>query len=616
MASRIKKKAVPASVPRARGSLLEREPRLFLAALLLFALGIRIAALLDLGHTVYLDFMLWDEAVYHDLALRIANGTDASAEVYEFAPLFAYLMAAVYRLFSPDIYYIRLLNILFGVLSCWVIYGIGVKLGGRKIGLLACGAAALYKPFILYSIVPLKEAPTLLLFALTSWLLATAVARKDLLYPGLLGLSMGGLLNLRPNTVILIPLLLALILWYRYRDGDSLMRTAMHGGLYLLALAIALAPFVIRNVLVAGKFTVTTSQSGFNLYLGNNPANPDPYYRPVSFASSSPSEQGIQFTIEASRRAGRPLNATEASEYWTKETLRQARENPVRFAEKMVLKALALVNRFEACDHYDIGFLSGFVSVFKLPFLSFWFVFPLAGAAFALGIFRDRRARSLGLMVALYGSTLVIFFTNARYRLPMLAVLIPFAVMGGVEGFEAIRSRRLGRAALFAAAFAAFAAVAFLPVRATDDRTAYLNTHAIILDSRGFTNEAMLYWRQSSEMNRPFSAFANLSLAYKYFQRGLYPEANRHLDLIDDGSFAVASKYEIKGDMLLKQQRAPEAAEAYERSLAVNSGQRRILFKLRELYRQSDPQKAAEWEDRLKTIARFYPPLQKGAANP
>jgi len=59
---------------------------------------------------------------------------------------------------------------------------------------------------------------------------------------------------------------------------------------------------MIRNYMVAGSFQLTTSQMGFNLYLGNNPQNPTPYYRPVPFAITSPFQQGIQFTIEASRR--------------------------------------------------------------------------------------------------------------------------------------------------------------------------------------------------------------------------------------------------------------------------------------------------------------------------
>ncbi len=613
MSHRGKQKAPPAAARKTKEPFVERYARPLLGLILLLALGLRVAALMDLSRTIYVDFMLWDERIYHELAVRIASGAYADRAVYEFAPLFAYLMAGVYYLFSPEIFHIRLLNILFGVLACWVIYGIGARLGGRKIGLLACLVAALYKPFILYSIVPLKEASAVLLFALTAFMFLTAIEKKALLPSGILGLAMGLLLNVRPNAVILIPLLLLLIVWNRYQNGDGLRTVAAHFGLCLLGLWIAVAPFVIRNYMVAGEFAVTTSQTGFNLYIGNNLANPDPYYRPVPFASSSPFEQGIQFTIEASRRTGKILSSTEASDYWTKETFRQAITEPRAFAWKVVQKTLALVNHFEACDHYDIGFISDFARFFKLPFFSFWFVFPLGMAALAFRLFDDRKARALGLILAVYAATLLIFFNNARYRVPMLAILIPYAALGGADLVEKIRRRDFRRAGIFAAVVLALTVVGFLPVQATDDRTAYFNTHAIILDSRGFENEAILYWRQSSEMKRSFSAFANLSLANKCFRRGLIPDGNRYLDLIPDSSFAAAPKYEIKGDILIRQQKIGEAIQAYERSLAINSGQRRTLSKLIQIYQKTDPPKAAALEAQLKYIAGFYPAPPKTA---
>jgi tetratricopeptide (TPR) repeat protein len=306
----------------------------------------------------------------------------------------------------------------------------------------------------------------------------------------------------------------------------------------------------------------------------------------------------------------------EASDYWTKETFRQAIAEPRAFAWKVVQKSLVLVSHFEACDHYDIGFISDFAHFFKLPLFSFWFVFPLGMAALAFRLFDDRKARALGLILAVYAATLLIFFNNARYRVPMLAILIPYAALGGADWVEKIRRRDFRQAGIFAAAVLAFIVVAFLPIRATDDRTAYFNTHAVILDSRGFENEAILYWRQSSEMNRPFSAFANLSLAHKYFRRGLIPEGNRYLDLVPESSFAAASKYEIKGDILIRQQKTEEAIQAYERSLAINSGQRRTLFKLIQICQKTDPPKAAALEAQLKYIAGFYPAMPKTASHP
>jgi tetratricopeptide (TPR) repeat protein len=202
--------------------------------------------------------------------------------------------------------------------------------------------------------------------------------------------------------------------------------------------------------------------------------------------------------------------------------------------------------------------------------------------------------------------TLIIFFTNGRYRLPLLVILIPFAVIGAMDLFSSLRGKKRRRAGMAGAIMIAFLMIAFLPIRATDDVTAYYNTHAIILDKKGFTSEAIVYWKASSDMNRPYSAFADLSLAGKYFQRGDFQGGNFFLSKISDYSFAAASKYELLGDVMTRRNHLPEAIAAYERSLEINSGQRRILAKLIHLYRVADPPKAVLAEERLRHVASFY----------
>jgi len=587
----------------------------FLFTIIAVGLMVRIFALMNLETTIYADFLLWDERVYHNWAKEIAEGAFQSKSVYEFAPLPAYIMAAIYRLLSPDVFYIRLLSIVYGTLTCWLVYLTGRELTNRKIALLACAMACLYEPFIFYSIVPLKDALGLLLFSWMSYLLIKVIRPDDsaprdkntnmVLRVGLLGLAAGMLLNVRPNAIVLVPVIILLVLWYGYRDKLSWKHLFVFAAVYVVGLCAAVSPFVIRNYAVADKLALTTTQSGFNLFLGNNLDNPDPYYRPVPFAATSPFEQGIQFTIEASRRAGKKLTSSEASDYWTAETVRQAVSNPAAFAGKTGQKILVLFNNFEACDHYHIDFLSNFAKFFKIPFLNFWMIFPLA----MLGIltrWKNKRARALTTVGLFYGATLIIFFTNGRYRLPMLAVMIPFAAAGIAQLYADVNKKSYSLFAKHAAICGVFLMVAFLPVRATDDVTAYYNTHAIILSSKGYHNEAMLYWEKSSEMNKPFSDFANLSLAGLSYRGGNIQEGNAYLSKIRDDSFAAAQKYQISGDLFAHGKNPDAAIAAYEKSLSINSGQRLPRRKLIDLYGIKDPQKAQKELQTLRYIESFY----------
>lgn len=232
-------------------------------------------------------------------------------------------------------------------------------------------------------------------------------------------------------------------------------------------------------------------------------------------------------------------------------------------------------------------------------------VFPL----FILGViisWKDKRTRALMTVLLFYCATLIIFFTNGRYRLPMLSVMIPFAAIGITQLYSDFKEKLYVLCTKHAAVCAVCLIITFLPVRATDDTTAYYNTHAIILASKGYVNEAILYWKKSSEMNRPYSDFANLSLADLCYRRGSFQEGNIYLDKINDNSFAAAQKYQILGDLLTYKKDMDGAVAAYEKSLSINSGQRLPRKKLIELYKIKDPQKAQNESQTLKYIDSFY----------
>jgi 4-amino-4-deoxy-L-arabinose transferase-like glycosyltransferase len=615
-----------------------RRHLLLLAAVLLVALLLRLLALASLSGTVYFDTPLLDEQYYHDWAVKLAAGTWESSSVYRFAPLPAYLMAAVYRVLSPDILYIRLLNIGLGVLSCFFIARIGRELAGRKAGLLAGLLAAVYMPFIFYSIVPLKASLAVCLFAAVAWLLlallvdespAEGVARaaeqageisapekmvaarthgtwRSLAMPLLLGLAAGLLMNVQATAVAVIPVIFGILLYVLLRDLEARRRTVTLLALCAAGLVLATAPFAVRNHRASGEFVLTTAQSGFALYMGNRLENPDPYFRPVPFAFSAPSEQLVQMTVEASRRAGRKLTANEASAFWRSEVLHQAETHPADMAGKIGRKILVLFNRFEAGDHYDIDFMSRFAGFFRIPLPAFWMVMPFGMAGLLTTFWRSRQGFAAAALAASYAATLVLFYTSARFRLPLLAVLIPFAAIGLLDAIALFKKKDLWRLAVRGAIVAAFAVLAFLPVRGTGDETAYYNTHAILLDRKGLRREAIYWWQLSSTMKGAFSGFANVSLAVRRFAAGDVQGTQVLLEEIPEDSLAAAAKYELLGDLKAREGKDAEAAALYRKSLEVNSGERRTRAKLIRLYERLDPAKAREERHMLDFISSFY----------
>jgi len=583
-------------------SLLNRYFYLILSGILLLALILRIAALFSLKESIYFDFLLWDERLYHNWAEKIAKGMFQSSAVYEMAPLPAYFMALVYKIFSPDVLYIRITNIVFGVTTCALVYLIGKELASRKVGFLACLMACIYEPFILYSIVPLKTSLSLVFFASMVYLFVSIINRPSWIKAFFLGISIGLVQNVRPNCIVLVPLLPLLIAWIIYKGKSTLVILTATLIFYALGLCASNAPFMIRNYRVAGETSATVSQSGFNLYMCNNLE----YGYPLPFAATSPFEQGIHFTIEASRRNGKKLTPGEASSFWHGEIIKTAQEQPGSFTRLMFRKTLALFNQNERGDHYHIKFLSNFVDFFKFPLPGIWLILPFGMAGLTTGMFVSRKYMALSAVFFLYAATLIVFFINIRVRLPLLIILMPFAAMGICNTISYIREKQLKKTAVFSAITLCFFVIVFIPMKGAGDMTSHHNTHAIILDSKGLEDEAIKYWEKSSQMERRFSDFANLALANKFYKRNNMKKAIEYINKISNRSFAAAQKYAFIGDLMVRQNKLDVAIDAYERSLDINSSQILTRKKLIKILSVTDKQKSLEETETLNYISSFY----------
>ena len=564
-----------------------KQTYLLLSAILLLALILRIIALLSLKETIYFDYLLWDERLYHNWAKSIANGTHKSLSVY------AVVTALIYKIFTPEILYVRILNIILGILTCYLVYLIGKEMADRETGLIACLVACLYKPFIFYSIVPLKTSLSVFLFAITIYLFLVILKKPSIFKALFLGIAIGLLCQVRPNFVIIIPLIPCLAFWHLCRSRSSPKVLLASFAIYILGVSISTYPFMGMKNSFSAQPRPRASQLSVNLYIGNNLKNPDPYYRPVPFSTPVPGQQARQFAIEARRRAGRDLTSREASSYWIRELVNMVVEQPAAFGRKLLRKTMVFFNRFEAGDHYHMGFLSSHVWFLKLPFLSLWLILPFGMAGMAATIRSSKNLLALSLIFIAYGLTLIIFFTNTRYRLPILVILIPFAVMGAGHLFTRIKEGSFNRTFIYPAGVTIFFfVITFLPVQGTDDLTAYYNTHALVLNKKGLMSEAIQYWEESSRMNKGFSAYANLSLAGRYLGKRDFKTALQYLNKISDHSFAAANKYNLLGDIMVAQRQIEKAIAAYKKSLEINSGQRRTRFKLVKLYARKHKKKS------------------------
>lgn len=539
------------------------------------ALMIRFAALTSLSETPYLNFLMPDEAIYDHWAKEIAQNTYTPQAPYEFSPFPAYVMAVTYRIAGLDIFHYRILNVVLGAFTCVFITLIAASLGGWSAGFFAGLIAVAYKPFILYSIVPLKTSLSLFLFSLIVYQFVSFIHRSSILRAASLGVLISLAYNVRGNYLVLAPVV-SLAVVIKFREGKPAWSQAMVPlGTFIAAFLITQAPFTIRNYLVSNEFVLSTTQSGFNFYLGNNLQNPSPYYLPVAFASPSPFEQGVQFTIEASRRAGRDLTSQQASSFWYREAFREISANPSLALRRLGLKLLAVFNRNEAADHYDSEYMTSFIKPFRLPLFRFIIVWPFGIAGLLLGTaLHHEGMRWLSVVFLGYTLTLLAFYVSSRYHIPLMVILIPSMTAGLSIIIQAIRRRGTRRILYsYACTMLLFAVLQLLPLPGGGDKTAHLNFHAAALKSTGRLPEALALWQQSAMLNGTYSDFARLALGNHYIDQADLTSSSRYLNQIPDSSFAAAYKYSALGNWYGAKKQYSDALACYDHSLAINSGQ-------------------------------------------
>lgn len=578
----------------------------FLLACLLTALaiGVRLWTLGEVSESVYGGFLLPDERYYHDWAVAILQGKPPE-KAFEYAPLPAYLMALIYKVFSTDINHIRTANIIISTLGCLVVYCITVLLVNRRWALAAFAMAALCRELVFYSVVPLKTSLSFFLFALLVYLVLLSLRYDSRLIILLVGFLLGLAMTVRPNVLILLPLLpVAMVtLSTPPLDLKKLVLVPLLSG---IGFAVALLPLVLHNYHYTKQVSLVPVQSGFLFYCTNTVDNPTPLYRPVQFASSLPEEQGIHFTIEASRRTERTLDSRQSSSYWRLQVLHEAIANPLEYFKKLQDKTLMLFSHTENGDHYHIGFMSGFIPFLKLLHLRYYHFFLIGFTALVIGWRKSKEIQCIASILFAYLMTLLLYSTGNRFTLPLLALLIPAAAwLGHHLWLQAVAKRHRG---LFISLLVAalIGCISLFPVKGAGDLSMHLNNLAFFYNQKGDTEAASLYWQQSADLNQTYSDVALLFLAGQdYHQSGPHSAIERLLS-IEDTSFMAAAKNSTLGDIYLHHGLQQEALAAYQKSLSLNSGQLRVRRQVIAALAQSDPQKAEEEKKALQATLSFY----------
>jgi tetratricopeptide (TPR) repeat protein len=381
-----------------------------------------------------------DGRTYDEWGQRIAAGDWLGEGVFYQAPLYPYFLGILYFLFGHSLWPVRIVQIALGSIACALIFLIGEKLFSRRAGIAAGLILACYAPAIFFD--GLIEKSILDLFLLTvllfilcgvnesggwrRWLSAGVVL-------GLLGLS-------RENALILAPVV---ALWVGLHFSERSLSVRMCWlGLFFAGVFLVLVPVGLRNLVVGGEFTLTTSQFGPNFFIGNNAAA-DGTYGSVRKIIRETQLEGPDARRLAERAAGHELTSGQVSTYWFNQSLDYIIARPAEWLQLLAMKWLLVWNAREIEDSDDFYIYQDYSSV--LAFFGWFNHFGILAPLAALGVYLTRRQWHklwmLHVMIGALALSVTIFYVFGRYRFPLVPLLVLFAGAGVIEGARVYKER-------------------------------------------------------------------------------------------------------------------------------------------------------------------------------
>jgi tetratricopeptide (TPR) repeat protein len=572
-----------------------------MAAIFVAALALRLIYLHQLSASPLGQVLLGDGVAYDAWARRIAAGDWWGSEVFYQAPLYPYVLAAVYALASPDPFSARVVQALLGAATCALAAAAGRRWFDARAGSMAGALLALYPPAIFFDGEIQKASLTLFLATALVWLLAR---RDEPPRPGwcFAAGALTGLFALnRENALLLVPLL---ALWILATVGGGWRRKAAPATLLIAGALAVLLPVALRNRAVGGELLLTTAQLGPNFYIGNHPGA-DGRYQPLVPGRGSARYERADATALAARAARRKLTPGEVSRWWTLRALASVREEPTRWMLLMVRKGLLVWNRLEIVDTTSLEAAADASPILAAlsRVLHFGVLCPLAAAGIWLTRHRWRELAILYLMLGAWAAAVAAFFVFARYRLPMVPILALFAGAGLVA---AVRELRAGRARAVLVSLALVIATALVVNWPADSRDPRVPTYAslgVALADAGRRDEGIVELERAVALSPRF-AEAHLALGHLRAESGDFAGAGTAYARAVELDSAMAPGWNGLGLLAARRGDREEALRCFRRAVAADAAHVESRFNLaRALSRAGDLSTAREHYAALLELA-------------
>src|SRR5437763_4206043 len=396
------------------------------------ALVLRVAFVLLFGRT---KVAFNDTLFYQLVGMALAHGEGfkfINHQTVHWPPGYAYVLGGVYSIFGTSMRNALLLNSVLGAATTGLVYLVALRKLGRPAAIVAAIAVALLPGQFLIGDVALAE--SLYIFELVLFIALATLLQWRARTCILLGI-VAGLAALTRGEGFLFPVIVLAMYWSRDAKRQAFARAAV----VAVVMLITVAPWTIRNAVVAHTFIPVATNASDTLWSGHNPtARGGPSYAPHSLLRSA---KGPNFEVaEAS------LLRREAVKWAVHHPLQEVGLIPLKLmawsqGDSTLIRVWINAKGQEPMQSTARSFIGTGADIASSSLLV---ATILTAILFGKALWRTPLLRGvlafLALAIPLYG---FIYYGNVRYRMPLEPLMV-FAVAPAAVAVWKASSRLLG----------------------------------------------------------------------------------------------------------------------------------------------------------------------------
>ena len=388
------------------------------------ALSLRLVHAFQMSASPLFTMPAVDAATYSEQAASLAEGNWLGRGQGPFwqPPLYPYFLGVIKLAFPESFYYVsRFVQVLIGSVTCALLYLVGRRLFGPSVGFIGGLIAAVYGPLIYFDARLLPAGLATLLTLVSLLLLMRAVERPTRSTFTAAGFALGLASLTAAILAALIPgVAIWLFYWLRKKAAPAVVA-------FLLGAVLAVAPVTLRNYTIGGDFVPISYNGGVNFYIGNN-ANAE---QTLALRPGWEWEELVALPL----REGitRPSSK---SLFFYRLALEYIQDAPLDYMGLLAAKIAQFWRGDEIERNQEMYYWRKYSSVLAGTLWKWEVAFPFGLvsplALLGLIVYIRRQGFALPVLFVLgYSFAVISFFVAARYRLPIVPLLILFAAYGG-----------------------------------------------------------------------------------------------------------------------------------------------------------------------------------------